>query len=561
MLNVSPEKVIGEVPAPPRRLMRLAPLLLVVAAAVTMRAAVYAQLPPRPAPTQNQIYYAQALTAHLGEYLWHTTLKPPLSYLIQSGALRVMGIEQAHDRYGLLLVTFLMDCLAVVLLYLACRRLRINGWLAAAVLAVYSIAYIPFELWWEGAHYDHHTLFFTSLLVYALVRVATSGKVADLLILSLACGLLVAQSTVNALSAPAAAALAALLAARGARRFWLTAVRNVALAAAGAAIVVGGLSVKNYLAAGVVSTSNLAGPAEMMVVQRAFKHETPGGTQRVRDFAVEAAAPQWWLWAYDNSGPRVTPEGKLFGWHDINKAFGICYPAAPPRSGMWPYDYRPLEAKLRELGRDDLADIVAGDIDDARHRPYLAAGYSPELSPRWIAVYGGMSDRIFKTLIRRRPGNFLQSVLECHYIFYNYGSKLPDQIMDEGSRTITAPVPMERTLRAFAVPFKRITRIGYWLAYIGWAAMLAAAIARRRLVRNRPDLLPMGWVAPFAVLAAPALMMAAVFSSVVGTENSRYFMQISPYLIVIVLLAIAVAARLAVAIFTAARRPPEAQHA
>ncbi|GAG06319.1 unnamed protein product, partial [marine sediment metagenome] len=180
------------------KLHRFLPLMIVLAAAILIRGLVWYLLPPRAADfSDNQIYYHQALTQHLWEYLRFTTLKPPLTYLIHSATFRLFGLHNTHVFYINLLVVFVMDCAAVALLYLACLRLSINRFLAAGILLIYSVAYIPWELMWEAGHYDHHTLLLTSLFLYCLVRTVTERSIRHLVMLSISAGLLIGQSTVN----------------------------------------------------------------------------------------------------------------------------------------------------------------------------------------------------------------------------------------------------------------------------------------------------------------------------------------------------------------------------
>ncbi|MBL7133007.1 MAG: methyltransferase domain-containing protein [Phycisphaerae bacterium] len=528
------------------KLHKYLPLMIVLAAAIFVRALVYCLLPARaPAFSDNLIYYHQALTQHLGQYLRFATLKPPLTYLIHSATFRLFGLQNTHVLYINLLVVFVMDCAAVILLYLACLRLSINRFLAGGVLLIYSVAYVPWELMWEGSHYDHHTLLLTSVFIYCLVRAVTERSRRHLVMVSISAGLLVGQSTVNALSAPAAIVMAALVISLSARRRWPALCRDAAVGLIGPIIVVGGLCVKNYLAAGVVGTSNLAGPAAMMVVQKAMDLDD----QRVREFLIRCDAPRWYLWAYDNAVRPIMPNGKPYPW-PVSKAFGICYERTKLGAELWPHDFRPLHRKLVELGEKDLAASVEKDMADARHRPYLFAGFSPELSPRWIGRYGRVSVKVYRGLIVKEPGLYLAAVRRCHKVFWNYGSRLPRHIMRKGARTLPEPVPLETFLTVFARAFQWLSRWGYRLLYLGWLAALVAwavrIVSKRRKAAHAAgdrwasasakasaDESAWAWLGPFAVLSAPALLMTAIFSCMVGAENNRYFLQISPYLMLI----------------------------
>jgi hypothetical protein len=62
---------------------------------------------------------------------------------------------------------------------------------------------VPFELWREGLHYDHHTIFFVSFFAWALVNlVHKKNSYAGMVWVSLAGALLVSQSAVNSAIVP-----------------------------------------------------------------------------------------------------------------------------------------------------------------------------------------------------------------------------------------------------------------------------------------------------------------------------------------------------------------------
>jgi hypothetical protein len=171
-------------------------------------------------------------------------------------------------------------------------------------------------------------------------------------------------------------------------------------------------------------TSNKAGPAMMMVVQRAYGYDAA----KVRQLAKESGAPDWYIWTYDHATPGYdSSTGKpAEGWMNLAQAFGICfYSDSGKGKGPWQFYFDPLIHYLEQNGPQNILPAVKADAEDAVSKPYRFAGFAPELSPRWIGVYGQVSQQIFYSAIKKNPLGMLRSFLVQQGIFSIYGPLFP----------------------------------------------------------------------------------------------------------------------------------------
>ena len=264
----------------------------------------------------------------------------------------------------------------------------------------------------------------------------------------------------------------------------------------------------------------------MMFVQSALESQPAS----VRQVVLESGAPSWYLWCYDH--PSL-PTGVLPGtlWDRLAPAFGICMPwgAAPNIAGKpWPFEFDGLIRELETARRPDLAAWVARDQSDSLSRQYLFMGHSPELSPRWIAIYGQQSQRVGLHLLRTRPGLYYQTMRKHHnQLFWGMGPEFPARTGGE-LRTMEYPYRVE--LARFArFWFPAVPRAAYLvLPYACAFALIAVVVSRRR-----------GWDVEHALevlrillyLGFPVLMSALFYSGAVAVENDRYFVHVLPYLV------------------------------
>ncbi|MBV9986463.1 MAG: hypothetical protein JO301_02215, partial [Chitinophagaceae bacterium] len=126
---------------------------------------------PLSAYSGGQRLFFEALTRHFGDYTGFTSQIPPLTLYIIAGVFKIVGIETALSMRVFTGLVGVLDIVAVWMAYDAAIRSGAGRRAAFFASLLFSLALIPFELWREGMHYDHYTVFFTAFFAWALSRV------------------------------------------------------------------------------------------------------------------------------------------------------------------------------------------------------------------------------------------------------------------------------------------------------------------------------------------------------------------------------------------------------
>jgi len=503
-------------------------LLLVVGAGV--RLVVFAAIPPGLAP--GPLSYAYALQDHFWDLLGRATLLPPLNYPIQALPILVLGTETNAALQGTLYMHGLLGLGAAGFLHAAMRLVSVPAGITWGLALACSLALIPLEVWgarFQGGHYDVPTPFFMAALIWALAAVVRRGwDRRRIVMLGVAgCALMLQMAT-------AAYFLPVMLVAIVLVDWWMGRLGPRPWRVAGAVlvpvlVVVAALSVRNGLINGIYSPGARGGAPMLMFVQSALG----GDAFEVRRQAVAAGVPAWWLWCYDHA--ELQPDVPAGGmWDGLSRAFGTCASWGPGRNEVgqpWPLDFATVQERLESFGRPDLAALVARDRVDATRRQYLLTGHSPELSPRWMSIYGAQSQRVGMYLLRHQPLLYLKTAWRHHRdLFWGKGPEF------FGTLTYWAgwEFPFRDGLAQFArFWFPAVTRAAYVLLPL---AVLMTAW-RARLWRRRGTSVNVARHAQdvfrfYLWLALPVIACALIYTGAVAVENERYFLQIVPMLVV-----------------------------
>jgi hypothetical protein len=506
---------------------------LLLTGSIMLRLIVYLMLPPaKPIAdysTETLLYFS-ALTDHFADYINFATNIPPLTHVLNAGVLFVTGTETALHIRGFLLLVFAMDILAVMLIFNAAKKAAGDTRMAFAASVLFSSILVPFELWREGGHYDHHTVLFTSFFVWSLVSlIREPEKSKRLFFVSFSGMFMVAQSSVSLVIVPFTLfVIASLLYIPGKR--YRTFIRSLLMMLALPLGMLLMISAKNQTQGSESLTSNKGGPAMMMVVQRAYNYDAAV----IRKVAAAAGAPEWYLWSYDHATPMINQQtGKPYDWLYLAQAFGICFYGTTAGQGQPPmmFDFNPLLQYLRSNAPAELIYPVQQDSVDAVRRPYRFAGYSPELSPRWIGIFGNVSKDIFLKTLLMNPVGMIKAFVIQHGIFFVHGPLFPYDVMNDkpsglarsGLRTLPVSIPLHNFFAVVTLLF----------AFIGWIlytqVLISVPVSVWKIFTEKGFF---QHITMFRMLTPPVIGIAIMFSCMVGGENNRYFMQIVPYLIV-----------------------------
>lgn len=488
----------------------------------------------------DRLYY-EGLRYHIFEYLWYTTNIPPFTHILNAMVFRLFTPEIAYGKYIFLLFIFILDVWSVCLLYSAARKLGFYRGISFSIALFYSLTIIPFEMWRFGTHYDHHTLFLTVLYIYSISRVYSNNNLKNAALMSLAGALMVAQSSVSSVVIPIISMSIAII--LNYKQGFKELIKRAAIVIIAPAIVILLIASKNYSIADNFTTSIKSGPAMMMFVRSALKNDN----DRIRNFIQETGVPEWYLHCFDNSvtPPHVPPDNPNYaGWLALAKDFGICFPWSPDypmdvEVDTWPFDFKYLKDYFHEHGEYDIENLVAQDQNDMRYRKYLLAGYSQELSPRWIGIYGQVSMQVGKQLFLKSPVKYLKNIVRTHNgIYFSqgpaffritlYSNKKPHSLS-----TLSSPMFGEDFFYAVTSVYELLAKITYMLIPVYFTAVgFLYLLHKRNYFKQAFAAIKENWYVGL-FLAMPVILVSLIFSSMSDIENDRYFVQITPYLMLL----------------------------
>jgi hypothetical protein len=476
--------------------------------------------------------YFSALTEHFGDYISVNTNIPPATYIIDAWMFQLIGPGTAMNIRAFVLLISVLNIIGLVFLFNTCIRMGSGRRLSLFLLSLLSITLVPFELWRGGMHYDHFTFFFASFFAWALVRIIKNEpNYTNPILVSIAGALLVSQSAVNAAIVPFSV-ITIFIFVYTSQKKYLFLGYGLIMALILPLSVLFLVGKKNQKEGQESLTSNKAGPAMMMVVQRAYGYDVA----KVRQLAKETGAPDWYIWTYDHATPPLDSlTGKAGeGWLYLAQAFGICfYSDSGKGKGPWQFHFDPLINYLEQNGSKNILLPVKADADDAVSRPYRFAGFAPELSPRWIGVYGQVSQKIFYAAILKNPLGMLRSFIVQQGIFsvygplfpYNTTQSKPSLLARSGLRTEKDKLPLQPLIVLATLVFAIVS----WIIYTVMLANIPITVWKFIRAIKKPG--KRTGIDVFFLLSIPAICVAVVFSCLVGGENDRYFMQMLPYLI------------------------------
>jgi hypothetical protein len=315
---------------------------MLVLISIVIRVIVYLLLSPSDDfgryPNSGSLYFS-ALSEHFKDYLVFTTNIPPGTFVIQAAVLGLINPETAMSVRIFVIVVSMLNVAGIVLLFKSAKKLGANEKFSFLVCCLFSIALISFEIWRDGMHYDHLTFFFTSLFAWSLVRVIKDpDDLFNAWLVSVTTALLVSQSAANAAIAPFSMAAVFVLLYLPKKKFFKLGIALL-LGLSLPLLVLVIIGKKNAAEGQESLTSNKAGPAMMMVVQRAYEYDVA----KVRSIMQRGGAPEWYLWTYDHARAPINPATQKT--YDnvlvLSQAFGMCFFSSTGK-GPWQFDFDPL---------------------------------------------------------------------------------------------------------------------------------------------------------------------------------------------------------------------------
>ena len=112
-------------------------------------------------------FYA-ILNENFFEYIFFTSLNPPLNYIIPGIFVKIFGLERILPI--LLQFVVFLDLVGLILIFISLQSIKLNKNIVFYFVFYLSVFYIPFEFWRNGTHYDHWTFFLNCLFIYFIVK-------------------------------------------------------------------------------------------------------------------------------------------------------------------------------------------------------------------------------------------------------------------------------------------------------------------------------------------------------------------------------------------------------
>ena len=479
------------------------PLWWLIGLSVAVRLAVWAALPDRwEGRTGADVdLYKIALRHHFWEYLVFEHTEPVGLNLLHAGVLALFG-DAGFSNAVMLAPAMAAGVLTAIFTYATARRLGAPAALAVSVCAVYSLGLVPFEVWWRGWTLDHYTLGLVAFFAWALTGWVQDGRLRWSVLTAVAGGLLLLIQKVACVVVPTMVVAVAILLQPGR----LSRVRRMAIALSGPLLVSAVLIGKNALAHGIFATSSLAGPnlAVFLYAAKGYDYDA------VDAFAKQWNAPEWYRWCFQRA--RVHEAS-------LGPSYGSCFVPEDPTQG--PYDFEPLIRQAASLGEVRLAQLVESDQQLFVERPYLQSFLAREVTPRFSAVYGSISQRLYRTLAWREPLVFIRQVVRSHYLYLVDGWRFLAFLARD-----QAGLPYRGLLLVGAAGCFLLFMQGYLAAYLLGIRLLLVRWRRRNGSFGDVD-------RGLAVMVIGTATASGVLS-LVCCENGRWFLQCTPYLVPLV---------------------------
>lgn len=473
----------------------------------------------------HQIGYAKVLRSDFWMYVWTDTIKPPVTYIIHGALIWLFGPENFVSGASPFWTVTLLNAVGLLLLYQSAIALRVAPVVAAISIAGLGLALAQLAFWRLGAHYDHLSFPFSALFLWAMVRFALHPTLVRALALGAAGAIVVLQNTVFAVVVPVI-----LIA------FWLgwcDPSKRKLWQAWGLAFLLpitaaAGLSAKTWAVSGVFSPSALGGMALMLVSFRTVDRDPVP----IRQAAVEAGLPDWWIWCYDNSIPIGAPGANSVDasvYRVTSLSAGFCASFTNHSSETWPLDLIELQKHMSIFDNPEVNAAIEADIDLSRNKRPFQYGFAPELKLKWFELYTRYGAKLHAYHRSENPGLYLKTYVDLANTYaIEAGPRFPARLWRSLGKRQDSLVA--QTLRKLTNNVTIIVMIvsPVLLAFSMWRLFLILP----RSIFKGPPVRALHIPVPFAIetaLSAALLSQLLLFSTLVGEENARYYIYALPF--------------------------------
>ncbi|MDC0458832.1 hypothetical protein OAM32_03500 [Alphaproteobacteria bacterium] len=472
--------------------------------------------------------YLKALDQHFWEYLSYTHIKPPLTYLTHGALVKVFGVEAMRSGQLTLMFAFCLNIIGLIFFWATLRLLKIPKGIIILSVGLYSIYVLPIEFWRFGKHYAHLSYAFTSIFIFCLVKYIQELNFKTGTYLSLASAVILSLNSMYMLIAPGlivAANLIHFLELKSFRAFF----KSNGIILVFPIFIASVICFKNYATTGVFAPSTIGGGALSLVSERVADRDA----DQLRPVIIKAGVPEWYIWCFDRPyGAEYVEEHGLVVISN-SRSFGTCSPPAARNTDSYPYDLSELRNYLDKTGQVHALAKVEQDIYNMKHRKYLFSGFAADLSMHWSALYMGQGAKIYWYDLTQNPQKYMRMYLTLLDAYFN-GAKYPLDALKQSK------IPKDgsgyKILKSVESLLGNVMHYILLPLFLGTALYLIFVFSKLLIgcLKGQSD--PDDWKHSDSVcfvLSLSVLCQTVLFSTIVGEENSRYFMYTAPYIAVI----------------------------
>jgi hypothetical protein len=473
--------------------------------------------------------FLQGLRDHLWNFILIYGVKPPLNALI-SGVIAKIFTDAEIYRYDIFLI-FSLSCgfLASILFFKTAQLLTKKRPLILFLSLLYSTVLVPFEIISRGRHLDQPTLFLNLLFIFLWIKAFQTKSFNYLIAASISGTVLISQSLSNALIVPMMLFVLLVLNFLNSKELY----KSCKIFLAGLLLpilFIASLCVKNQIVSKVPSISTLGGMSRgYFVFQRVLTD-----TASVKKIMEEIQMPEWYKWCFNNAQSPVNSEGVPYaGWLNFSRAGGLCFKNNTSlEKGCWPFEFKPLYEHLVSTGESEAAGLVKLDMEDSCQRPYLFSGWHPWFTGRWIGYYGKHTEKVLRAILFRYPKQYLSAMVQTHKTFMFQG---PGYIQNPpGEQRPHYPGEGNSFWKVFFFLYENIVFYLYVTIPLVWVVIGAFGIYYFKNVSQRKNLSKQSQ--KFILISTFFMAMhilAFVFCQGASDEHERYFLQATPYLMLL----------------------------
>ena len=491
----------------------------------------------------NNFFYYNSLENHLLEYIINTGMKPPMMYFFNGMLLKIFGAEFVRSHYLMLVSVIILDMISFILIFYVLILTKISYLKTSLIVLMYSFYQIPIEFWKLGTHYDSFNLFFNTLFISLVIIFLKRPKIKFGILMSICGSLLILYGSAFFIVVPITIAFVIFL--LSVSNYNTNKILKLSLVCLFLPIMTGmGICSKNYITRDVFAPSTFGGVGLMLTTMRTVDRSIIEGDKIVKN----SRAPHWFKWCWEKAGNFLPKEyEKDYVAVVNNKVFGQCAEIIP-LAGMeraksiqdahnlnvnnknsYPFDMTKLKKYLISTKATIPLNAVKKDIYIMENKKYLIHGTSPELALYWTDLYGKVGKKIFLEDFYNNPKRYLKTFVKLFKEFTVDGSQFPLvlSIFNERSGFFNKQFSNKyftSTLRLLGNILQLILLITLTTyIYLYYKLFMSLLNKSKKLNYDQINIISIGF---------PAILLTILYSTIIGEENSRYFIYAIPYYVI-----------------------------